>query len=390
MSATRIYWLEGDGIGPELWRVVRPLMESSLRLSYGEAHSLEWHELLAGDKAVAETGSPLPESTLTTLREACEKGSAEAPALAMKGPLGTPVGTGIRSLNVALRQTLDLYACIRPIRHYTGIETPVKHPERVNMIVFRENTEDLYAGIEYEAQTPEAKKLIAFLHDAFGVTLPEAAAIGIKPMTAFASSRLVKRAVQHALDHNLPSVTLMHKGNIMKFTEGGFRKWGYEAALEHFADRVCTEKAPTPGKLILKDRIADALFQEVLLHPEEYSVIATPNLNGDYISDALAAQVGGLGMAPGVNMSDNMAFYEATHGTAPAIAGKDKANPCSLLLCGALMFRTLGWDDAASRIEKAVEMAVAERTVTQDLAAEIPGARVVGCKEFGDIVGKAL
>lgn len=386
MPETRVYWIEGDGIGPELWRAAQPVMKTALRLSYGDAHTLEWVELLAGDKAVAETGSPLPETTMQTLQSA----SASGNALAMKGPLGTPVGTGIRSLNVALRQTLDLYACIRPIRHFTGIETPVKHPERVNMIVFRENTEDLYAGIEYAACSPEAKKLIAFMRDTLGVTLPAESAVGLKPMTAFASKRLVLRAVRHALENNLPSVTLMHKGNIMKYTEGGFRQWGYEAVAETFPDRVCTEKDAVPGKLILKDRIADALFQEVLLHPEHYSVIATPNLNGDYISDALAAQVGGLGMAPGVNMSDTMAFYEATHGTAPAIAGQDKANPCSLLLCGALMFRNLGWVEAARRIEQAVEKAVACRTVTQDLATEIPGAKVVGCTEFADIIGGLL
>ena len=339
-------------------------------------------ELLAGEKATAETGSPLPEETMNALRTA---------DFAMKGPLGTPVGTGIRSLNVALRQTLDLYACIRPVRHFEGLETPVKHPERVNMVIFRENTEDVYAGIEYAAQTPEAKKLIAFLREEFGVTkIREEAAVGIKPMSEFGSKRLVRRALRFALDTGSKSLTLVHKGNIMKFTEGGFRQWGYDVAAQEFGDLTCTEKEPVEGRLVVKDRIADAMFQEALLRPEQYQILATPNLNGDYISDALAAQVGGLGLAPGVNMSDSLAFYEATHGTAPTIAGQDKANPGSVILCGALMLEQMGVPAAAERIRNAMSKAIAGRAVTVDLAAQVEGARVVGCQEFGEIIGACL
>ena len=318
-----VYWIEGDGIGKEIWQAARPVIDAALARESDDR--IDWVELLAGEKAEAETGSPLPEATLETLRGA---------SVAIKGPLGTPVGTGRRSLNVTLRQTLDLYACIRPIRHFTGLETPVKHPEKVNMTIFRENTEDVYAGIEYAAETPEAKKLIAFLREEFGVgKIREDAAVGIKPMSAFGSERLVRRALRYALDTGQPSLTLVHKGNIMKFTEGGFRQWGYDVAAREFGAQTCTEKEAVPGRLVVKDRIADAMFQEALLHPEQYHVIATPNLNGDYLSDALAAQVGGLGLAPGVNMSDSLAFFEATHGTAPTIAGQDKANPGSVILC---------------------------------------------------------
>jgi Isocitrate dehydrogenases len=300
------------------------------------------------------------------------------------------VGKGFRSLNVTLRQGLDLYACIRPIRYFEGIASPVKHPEKVDMVVFRENMEDLYLGVEFKSGSPEAKKLAAFLHEEMGVALSPEAGIGIKPMTAKGTKRLVRKAVRYALDNGRPNVTLMHKGNIMKFTEGAFREWGYEVVREEFAAQCCGEAEAGAGKLVVKDRIADALFQEVLLHPEQYSIIATPNLNGDYISDALAAQVGGLGMAPGVNMSDTLAFFEATHGTAPAIAGKDRANPCSVVLSGALMFEHMGWNEAAALVRKAVERAIAGRRVTADLAAQMQGAVTVGCREFGDILGKAL
>ena len=380
MTATiqrTVYWIEGDGIGAEVWQAARPAIDAAVERAYGASRALEWKELLAGDKAVAATGSPLPEATLRTLATA---------ELAIKGPLGTPVGTGIRSLNVALRQTLDLYACIRPVRHFEGLETPVKHPERVNMVIFRENTEDVYAGIEYAAHTPEAKKLLEFLRDELGVTLHDGTALGIKPMTEHGSKRLVRRAVQFALDRNLPSVTLVHKGNIMKYTEGAFRQWGYDVAAEEFGGRTCTEKVPQPGTVMINDRIADAMFQEALLYPEKYHVLATPNLNGDYLSDAIAAQVGGLGLAPGVNMSDTLAFFEATHGTAPTIAGQDKANPGSLMLCGAMLLAHIGWAEAAERLEKAVEAAIHAKTVTVDLAGQMPGARQVGCKEFGEIV----
>ena len=376
-----VYWMEGDGIGPEIWKATRPVLDAALMASTGGDHSLEWVELLAGEKAMKLTGSPLPQETLDTLGKA---------SVAIKGPLGTPVGGGMRSLNVAMRQTFDLFACIRPVRWFEGISTPVKHPELVNMVIFRENTEDVYAGIEYQAGSAEAEKLGTFLRSEFGAKVREGSAIGIKPMSAFCSKRLVRRAIQYALEHNLPSVTLVHKGNIMKFTEGGFRAWGYEVAKEEFGDVTIPEKEATPenskGKIIIKDRIADAMFQEALLHPDQYSVLALPNLNGDYISDALAAQVGGLGMAPGVNMSDSLALFEATHGTAPTAAGKDIANPGSLLLSGALMLEHLGFADAAEKVRAALTAAIADKTVTPDLAAEMPGAQAVSCSRFGEIL----
>ena len=377
----KIYWIEGDGIGPEIWQAARPVIDAALAAETTDV-TLDWEELLAGTKAVRETGSPLPVETLDALRTA---------DLAMKGPLGTPVGTGMRSLNVALRQSLDLYACIRPVRHFAGLETPVTHPERVDMVIFRENTEDVYAGVEFAALSPEARKLAAVLREELGVTkVGDAAAIGIKPMTEAGSKRLVRRALCYALDHELPSLTLVHKGNIMKFTEGAFRQWGYDLAAEEFGDKTCTEADPVAGRLLIKDRIADAMFQEALLRPEHYHVLATPNLNGDYLSDALAAQVGGLGLAPGVNMSDSLAFYEATHGTAPTIAGQDKANPGSVILCGALLLERMGQTEAANRIRQAVGKAIAGKAVTADLAPNISGARVVGCQEFGEIIGSNL
>ena len=377
----KVYWIEGDGIGPEIWKAARPVIEAALAAENAGIR-LDWEELLAGDKAVRETGSPLPESTMQALRGA---------DLAMKGPLGTPVGTGIRSLNVALRQSLDLYACIRPVRYFEGLETPVKHPRRVDMVIFRENTEDVYAGVEFAAGTPEARRLAAFLREELGASvIGDAAAIGIKPMTEAGSKRLVRRALRFALEQKRKSLTLVHKGNIMKFTEGAFRQWGYDVAAQEFGVETCTEKEPVPGRLVIKDRIADAMFQEALLRPEQYDVLATPNLNGDYISDALAAQVGGLGLAPGVNMSDTLAFYEATHGTAPAIAGKDKANPGSVILCGALLLEHLGVPGGARRIRRAVEEAIAGKAVTEDLATQVSGARVVGCAEFGEIIGSRL
>ena len=376
-----VYWIEGDGIGPEIWKATRPVLDAAMKTASGGTHELEWKELLAGEKAVKHTGSPLPEETLQALKTA---------SVAIKGPLGTPVGGGIRSLNVAMRQAFDLYACIRPVHWFPGISTPVKHPERVNMVIFRENTEDVYAGIEYQADSAEAEKLGDFLRSSFGARIREHSAIGIKPMSAFCSKRLVRQAIRYAMEHNLPSVTLVHKGNIMKFTEGGFRAWGYEVAREEFGDVTIPEKEATPenskGKIIIKDRIADAMFQEALLHPEQYSVLALPNLNGDYISDALAAQVGGLGMAPGVNMSDSLALFEATHGTAPTAAGKDIANPGSLLLSGALMLEHLGFAEAAEKVRSTILAAIEDKTVTPDLAAEMPGAKAVSCSRFGEIL----
>ncbi|MEG6504115.1 NADP-dependent isocitrate dehydrogenase [Nitratidesulfovibrio sp. 1201_IL3209] len=378
-----VYWIEGDGIGPDVWKAARPVIDAAVAKTYGDARSIEWKELLAGEKAYAATGEYLPEATMQALRGA---------ELAIKGPLGTPVGKGFRSLNVTLRQTLDLYACIRPIRYFEGIMSPVKRPDLVDMVVFRENTEDVYAGIEYRAGTPEARRLIDFLRNELGANVDPESAVGIKPMTARGSKRLVRRAMDFAVAQKRSSLTLVHKGNIMKFTEGGFREWGYEVVRDEFAD-VSVLEADAGGaadRVVVKDRIADAMFQEVLIRPDQYSVIATPNLNGDYLSDALAAQVGGLGLAPGVNMSDSLAFFEATHGTAPTIAGQDKANPGSLILCGALMLEHMGWNDAATRIYNAINAIIGKRTVTVDLASQMAGATTVGTVAFGELVAKAL
>ena len=371
-----VYWIEGDGIGPDVWKAARPVIDAAVAKTYGDARSIEWKELLAGEKAYAATGEYLPEATMQALRGA---------ELAIKGPLGTPVGKGFRSLNVTLRQTLDLYACIRPIRYFEGIMSPVKRPDLVDMVVFRENTEDVYAGIEYKAGTPEAKRLIDFLRNELGANVDPESAVGIKPMTARGSKRLVRRAMNFAVAQKRSSLTLVHKGNIMKFTEGGFREWGYEVARDEFADVSVLEAdaGGAAGKVVVKDRIADAMFQEVLIRPDQYSVIATSNLNGDYLSDALAAQVGGLGLAPGVNMSDSLAFFEATHGTAPTIAG-------SLILCGALMLEHMGWNDAATRIYNAINTTIGNRTVTVDLASQMAGATTVGTVAFGEMVAKAL
>lgn len=379
MNKRVVYYIEGDGIGPEIWAAVRPIIDRALNLE--NADPIEWRELLAGAKAFAETGSHLPEETLKTLKTA---------RYAIKGPLGTPVGGGIRSLNVALRQGLDLYACIRPVKYMPGLETPVKHPEKVDMVIFRENTEDVYAGIEYAAATKEARKLVEFMRDELKAPLSENAAIGIKPMTEKGSKRLIRKAIQYALAEDKPSVTLVHKGNIMKYTEGAFRKWGYELADEEFSGQWHREDEDKAGALMIKDRIADAMFQEALLRPEQYSVLATPNLNGDYISDALAAQVGGLGLAPGVNMSDTLAFFEATHGTAPKIAGKDQANPGSLVLCGAMLLEHMGEKKAGARIRKALTAAISGKKAPADLAAQMSGAQIAGCKEFSEIIGENL
>ncbi len=377
---TPIYFIPGDGIGPEVMQVARQVMDAAMEKNYGHSKKLVWHELLAGEKAYKETGTYLPEETLSALTGA---------SLAIKGPLTTPVGGGFRSLNVTMRQALDLYACIRPIRYFPGVKSPLKQPEDVDMIVFRENTEDVYAGIEYAAGTSEAKILLDFLSSKLGAKIDENAGIGIKPMTEKASKRLISKAISHAIDHKKESVTLVHKGNIMKYTEGAFCKWGYELAQEKFSSEVIAEHeagAGNKGRVILKDRIADAMFQNALLSPCDYSVLATSNLNGDYLSDALAAQVGGLGLAPGVNMSDTLALFEATHGTAPAIAGKDRANPVSIVLSGAMLFAHAGFHNAAQAIEKAVEKALAGDKLTYDLAAHNNTAEIVGCKAFGEIL----
>ena len=383
-----VYWIEGDGIGPDVWKSARPVIDEAIRLSYGDGCGFDWKELLAGEKALKETGTLLPDETLAALRGA---------ELAIKGPLGTPVGTGFRSLNVTLRQTLDLYACIRPIRYFEGIESPVKHPERVDMIVFRENTEDVYAGIEYKAGTPEAAKLIAFLRDELGANVDASAAVGIKPMTEKGSKRLVRAAIRHALAQNLPSVTLVHKGNIMKFTEGAFKDWGYQLAREEFGGELIDGgpwlkvKNPNTGKeIVIKDVIADAFLQQILLRPAEYDVIACMNLNGDYISDALAAQVGGIGIAPGANIGDECALFEATHGTAPKYAGQDKVNPGSIILSAEMMLRHMGWTEAADLIVKGMEGAINAKTVTYDFERLMEGAKLLKCSEFGDAIIKNM
>ena len=378
-----VYFIKGDGIGPEIWAAAQPVLDAALRKAYNGEHSIDWKELMAGEQAYAETGEYLPEATLAALRGA---------ELAIKGPMATPVGGGIRSLNVALRQIFDLYACVRPIKYFPGIGSPVKHPELVDMIIFRENTEDLYKGIEFAAGSPEARKLEAFLRDELKADVRPDSAFGIKPMSAFGSKRLIRKAIDYALANGKDSVTLMHKGNIMKFTEGAFKLWGYELAAEEYAGKwVSEEEAENhPGKLIIRDRIADNMFQQILTRPAMYSVIAAPNLNGDYISDALAAQVGGLGLAPGVNMSDTLAFFEATHGTAPKYVGKDTANPGSLILSGAMLLEHAGWPKACALVHSAMAKAIAAKTVPGDLARQMDNAKTVGCSEFGDILCEAM
>ena len=377
-----IPFIEGDGTGPDIWRATRLVLNESVSRAYGNTRKIQWVEVLAGEKAFHRTGSWLPEETLNLIRTY---------RVAIKGPLTTPVGEGFRSLNVALRQELDLYACIRPVKYIAGVPSPMKHPELVNMVVFRENTEDVYAGIEFSSGSTEAEQLREYLRNTLGKETPEASAIGIKPISPKGSRRLVRMAIQHALDNGFPSITLMHKGNIMKFTEGGFRQWGYELAHEEFADQTVVESDLTEGhgsggKLIIKDRIADMVFQQVLLRPEQYHVIATTNLNGDYLSDALAAMVGGLGMAPGSNIGDGYAVFEATHGSAPKYAGQDKVNPSSLILSGVMLLEHLGWKEAAESIQEALTETVAQRTVTYDLARQMEGATEVKCSQFAEAI----
>lgn len=373
--------IEGDGVGPDIWAAARTVLDAAVARSYGGGRRIEWLGLMAGEKSYRTRGEWLPEETIQLIRKC---------VVAIKGPMTTPVGQGIRSLNVTLRQVLDLYACIRPVRYFPGVPSPVKHPEKVNMVVFRENTEDLYVGIEWPAGSNESRRLSEFLRKDFGVDVPPDAALGLKPITRAGTERLVRRAIQHAVDRGLPSVTLVHKGNIMKFTEGAFRNWGYELAAAEFPDRTIPEAEVTAkhggqapgGRVVIKDRIADNMFQQALLRPEEYHVLATPNLNGDYLSDALAAQVGGLGMAPGANIGDSCAIFEATHGSAPKYAGQDKVNPGSLILSGVMMLEHMGWDEAGRLITRAMEKTFADRVVTYDLARQMEGAREVRCSEF--------
>ncbi len=382
-----IPYIPGDGVGPEVWTAAVTVFDAAVEAAYNGARQVNWTEVLAGEKAYQECGQYLPSETMQAFMDH---------KVGIKGPLATPVGKGIRSVNVALRIGLDLYACIRPIRHLPGVVSPVKAPDKVDMVVFRENTEDVYAGLEWASNSPEARQIIDFLHQNFGVDLRSDAAVGIKPMSPFGSKRLVRKAIQWALDQGRRSVTLVHKGNIMKFTEGGFRQWGYEVAAAEFAQQTTPEADLSPnthprsGQVVIKDRIADAMFQNVLLWPEDYDVLALPNLNGDYMSDALAAQVGGLGMAPGANIGEQAAIFEATHGTAPGLAGKDQVNPGSLILSGAMMFDHLGWTEAAQAIRTAMEATIAAHTVTSDLAQDLPEATVLSCSEFARKVASLM
>jgi isocitrate dehydrogenase len=383
-------FIEGDGTGPDIWRAASRVMEAAVEKAYRGKKKIAWMEVLAGEKAFHATGSWLPDATVEAFREYL---------VGIKGPLTTPVGGGIRSLNVALRQTLDLYVCLRPVRWFQGVPSPVKHPEKVDMVIFRENTEDIYAGIEWEAGSPDARKVIAWLQKEMGIKkirFPESSAIGIKPVSEEGSKRLIRAAIDYAIRLGRRSVTLVHKGNIMKFTEGGFRNWGYELAREAYGDRVvswedCGGNAP-PGKILIKDAIADIFLQQILTRPDEFDVIATLNLNGDYCSDALAAQVGGIGIAPGgnINYVTGHAVFEATHGTAPKYAGLDRVNPGSVILSGEMMFRHLGWNEAADRIIAGLEKAIASKVVTYDFARLMEGACEVKCSEFGDAVIKKM
>jgi isocitrate dehydrogenase len=376
-----IPFIEGDGIGVDITPVMIKVVDSAVKKAYAGTKQISWMEVYAGEKAAKLYGDNqyLPLDTMDTIKDY---------KVAIKGPMGTPVGGGMRSLNVALRQELDLYTCLRPVRYFNGVPSPLKNPELTNMVIFRENTEDIYAGIEWNAETPECKKVINFLTTEMGVTkirFPETSSIGIKPVSIEGTKRLVRRAIQYAIDNNRDSVTLVHKGNIMKFTEGGFRTWGYEIAKQEFGG-VEIDGGPwlkLPNGIIIKDVIADAFLQQILLRPAEYDVIATLNLNGDYISDALAAQVGGIGIAPGANLSDDYAIFEATHGTAPKYAGQDKVNPGSIILSAEMMLRYMGWNEAADLIISSIEKAIGDKMVTYDFARLMPGAHEVSCSAFG-------
>ncbi len=383
-----IPFIEGDGTGADIWRASVRVFDAAVAKAYGGKRKISWMEVYAGQKAFDLCQEWLPEETVEALREF---------RVSIKGPLTTPIGGGIRSLNVALRQMLDLYACIRPVRYFEGVGSPMKQPGLLNIVVFRENTEDVYAGIEWKAGSPEADKLIQFINKELGKSIRAHSAIGIKPMSEFGSKRLIRMAMQYALRHNLPSVTMVHKGNIMKFTEGAFRDWGYEMARAEFGDQVVAEADlgqaggnARADALVLKDRIADSMFQQLLLRPNEYSVLATPNLNGDYLSDAAAAQVGGLGIAPGGNVGDGVAVFEATHGTAPKYANLDKINPGSVILSGVMMFEHLGWGEAGKLIVRGLENAIAAKHVTYDLARQMPGATEVSTSAFGDQIIKGM
>jgi isocitrate dehydrogenase len=383
--------IEGDGIGTDITPVMLKVIDKIVDKAYSGKKSIKWMEIYAGEKANGLYGEYLPQETLDAIQEFC---------VSIKGPLTTPVGGGIRSINVAIRQQLDLFICQRPVQYFTGTPSPVKTPEKVDMVIFRENSEDIYAGIEYESETPDAKKLIEFLTKEMGVTkirFPETSGIGIKPVSKEGTERLVRAAIKYAIDNDKDSVTLVHKGNIMKFTEGGFRDWGYALAQNEFGAEIidngpwCKFKNPKTGtEITIKDSIADAFLQQIILRPDEYSVIATLNLNGDYISDALAAQVGGIGIAPGANLSDTTAVFEATHGTAPKYAGQNKVNPGSMILSAEMMLRHLGWIEAADLVIEAMSKAIQNKTVTYDLERLMEGAKLLSCSEFGDAMIEAV
>ena len=375
-----IPFIEGDGVGTEITPVCQSVVNKAVTMAYNGTRQIEWMEVLAGGKAYKETGEWLPQSTIDAFQNYL---------IGIKGPLMTPVGGGIRSLNVALRQTLDLYVCLRPVRYFNGVVSPVKHPEYVDMVIFRENTEDIYAGIEWEAGSDEASRFYKFLHDEMGVEkvrFPETSGFGVKPVSKEGSERLIRSAIEYALSHNLPSVTLVHKGNIMKFTEGGFKKWGYELAEREYPEELKS------GKLVIKDCICDAFLQNALLKPKEYSVIATMNLNGDYVSDMLAAQVGGIGIAPGANINYNSghAIFEATHGIAPDIAGENIVNPCSIILSAVMMLDYIGWGEAASLITSAMEKLFSEGYATSDLARFMDNGKPLGTNEFAEKLANTL
>ncbi|PUE28237.1 NADP-dependent isocitrate dehydrogenase [Limnohabitans sp. JirII-29] len=382
-------FIEGDGVGQDVTPVMRQVVDAAVARAYGGKRQIHWMEVFAGEKSTRVYGADvwLPDETTQVLRDY---------VVSIKGPLNTPVGGGIRSLNVALRQALDLYVCLRPVQYFKGVPSPLKEPEKTNMVIFRENSEDIYAGIEYAAESVEAKKLIAFLNQEMGATtirFPNTSAIGIKPVSIEGTERFIRKAIQYAIDHDKPSVTIVHKGNIMKFTEGGFRDWALALAQKEFDAKLidggpwCRITNPKTGKgIIIKDVIADAFLQQILMRPAEYSVVATLNLNGDYISDAVAAQVGGIGIAPGANLSDTVACFEATHGTAPKYAGKDYVNPGSMILSAEMMLRHIGWTEAADRIIDAMEAAIAAKRVTYDFARLMDGATQVSCSGFGQIM----
>ncbi len=382
-----IPFIEGDGIGVDITPVMRKVVDAAVAKAYGGTRRIHWFEIYAGEKALSIYGPDewLPEETLEAIRDF---------KVAIKGPLTTPISGGIRSINVALRMRLDLYACIRPVRYFPGVPSPMKHPERLDIVIFRENTEDIYAGIEWRAGTPEAKKIIELVnstpHEGKHIDDIDTTAIGIKPISIGGSKRLIRRAIRYAIARNLPSVTIVHKGNIQKFTEGGFKDWGYELAREEFPNQTVAGWDPVPGKVVIKDVITDSMFQQLLLRPDEYSVLATTNLNGDYLSDACAAQVGGLGMAPGANIGDSAAIFEATHGTAPKYAGQNKVNPGSLILSAALMLEHLGWMEASDAVVAGMTRAISRGRVTYDLARQMEGSTEVSCSAFGEAIIEAM